>query len=91
MSRSSRKRVAAEPSRCSVHARNEPPSVTSIIQPSAYDASRKTWIVEHLNVSESFLRKQVNGGSGSVEADGGVVSVVTPTSREHYRVVDRDN
>jgi hypothetical protein len=56
-----------------------------------YDASRKTWIVEHLNASDSFLRKQVNGGSGSVEVDGGVVSVVTPTSREHYRVVDRDN
>ena len=56
-----------------------------------YDASRKSWIVEFLNVSESFLRKQVNAGSGSVEVNGGTVSVVTPTSREHYRVVDRDN
>jgi hypothetical protein len=36
MSRSSRKRVAAEPSRCSVHARNEPPSVTSIIRASVW-------------------------------------------------------
>jgi hypothetical protein len=59
-----------------------------------YDASRKTWIVEHLNVSDSFVRKQVNGGSGSVEVDGGDVIVVTegPTpSREHYHVVDQDN
>jgi hypothetical protein len=59
-----------------------------------YDAARKTWIVEFLNVSESFLRKQVNGHSGSVEVDGRDVRVVTdgPTrSREHYHVVDRDN
>ena len=59
-----------------------------------YDAARKTWIVEHLNVSESFLRKQVHGGSGSVEVDGRVVRVVTEgstRSREHYIVVDQDN
>ncbi len=59
-----------------------------------YDAARKTWIVEFLNVSESFLRKQVNGRSGSVDVDGQDVRVVTdgPTrSREHYHVVDRDN
>ena len=59
-----------------------------------YDAARKTWIVEFLNVSESFLRKQVNGRSGSVEVDGKDVRVVTdgPTrSREHYHAVDQDN
>ena len=59
-----------------------------------YDAGRKTWIVEFLNVSESFLRKQVNGGSGSVEVDGGDVRVVTEgatASREHYHVVDHDH
>ena len=57
-----------------------------------YDASRRTWIVEFLNVSESFLRKQVNGGSGSVVVDGRTVTVVSEgASREHYRVVDRDN
>jgi hypothetical protein len=68
--------------------------VTSIIQPSAYDASRKTWIVEHLNVSESFLRKQVNGGSGSVEVDGRNVTVISKSPgtsvREHYLVADHD-
>jgi hypothetical protein len=59
-----------------------------------YDAARKTWIVEFLNVSESFLRKQVNGHSGSVEVNGSDVRVVGdgPTrSREHYHVVDQDN
>lgn len=59
-----------------------------------YDAARKTWIVEFLNVSESFLRKQVNGGSGSVEVDGSDVRVVSEGSakiREHYHVVDQDN
>ena len=59
-----------------------------------YDAARQTWIVEFLNVSESFLRKQVNGRSGSVEVDGRDVRVVSEGSmkvREHYRVVDRDN
>jgi len=59
-----------------------------------YDAGRKTWIVEFLNVSESFLRKQVNGRSGSVEVDGKDVRVVTEgstRSREHYIVLDQDN
>src|ERR1700733_12940610 len=40
-----------------------------------YDASRKKWIVEYLNVSNSFLRKQVNGVSGSVKLDGRNVTV----------------
>ena len=60
-----------------------------------YDASRKTWIVEFLNVSESFLRKQVNRGSGSVEVDGQNVTVNSGSPgisiREHYLVADHDN
>jgi hypothetical protein len=60
-----------------------------------YDASRKTWIVEFLNVSESFLRKQVNRGSGSVEVDGRNVTVNSESPgisiREHYLVADHDN
>jgi hypothetical protein len=60
-----------------------------------YDTNRKTWIVEFLNVSNSFLRKQVNGRSGSVTVDGRTVTVASEspemTIREHYRVVDRDN
>jgi hypothetical protein len=59
-----------------------------------YDARRKTWIVEFLNVSDAFLRKQVNGGSGAVHVDGRTVTVVSvgPTSiRERYLVVDQNN
>jgi hypothetical protein len=60
-----------------------------------YDAKRKTWIIEYLNVSNSFLRRQVNGDSGSVTVDGSSVTVISGTpdsmSREHYRIVDRDN
>ena len=58
-----------------------------------YDTSRKTWVVEFLNVSESFLRKQVNGRSGSVEVDGQDVRIVMegpPAIREIYHVVDPD-
>jgi len=60
-----------------------------------YDTKRKTWIIEYLNVSNSFLRRQVNGGSGSVTVDGPNVAVISGTpdsmSREQYRVVDHDN
>jgi hypothetical protein len=60
-----------------------------------YDASRKTWIVEHLNVSESFLRKQVNTGAGSVTVSGRNVTVSSESPgtsvREHYLVADQDN
>ncbi|MGB9070400.1 MAG: hypothetical protein WCC21_17670 [Candidatus Acidiferrales bacterium] len=60
-----------------------------------YDATRKTWIIEYLNVSNSFLRRQVNGGSGSVTVDGPSVAVISGApdsmSREQYRVLDHDN
>jgi hypothetical protein len=59
-----------------------------------YDARGKTWVVEFLNVSDSFLRKQVNGGSGAVHVDGRTVTVVSegPTAiREHYLVVDQND
>ena len=40
-----------------------------------FDAKRGAWIIEYLNVSYSFLRRQVHpaAGSVSVEADGVVV------------------
>jgi hypothetical protein len=60
-----------------------------------YDTKKKTWIIEYLNVSGSFLRRQVNAGSGSVTVDGPTVTVASGApdsmSREHYRVVDEDN
>ena len=59
-----------------------------------YDASRKIWIVEYVNVSSSFLRKQVNEGSGSVKVDGRNVTVSSESPgtsiREHYLVADHD-
>ena len=59
-----------------------------------YDPGRKAWIVEFLNVTGSFLRKQVNVRSGSVKVNGQTVTVASegPTqSREHYQVVDQDH
>jgi len=55
-----------------------------------YDASKKAWIVEFLNVSNSFLRRQVNATSGSVTIDGKSVVVLGKDAdswgRETYRV-----
>ena len=60
-----------------------------------YEPDRKTWIVEFLNVSGSFLRKQVNRDSGSVTMSGRNVTVASESPglsiREHYRVTDDDN
>jgi hypothetical protein len=60
-----------------------------------YDAGRKAWIVEFLNVSESFLRKQVNPRSGSVTVNGRNVTVSSESPgmsvREHYLVADQDH
>jgi hypothetical protein len=60
-----------------------------------YDQSRKTWVIEFLNVSESFLRRQVNQGTGSVAVSGRTVTVTSGSPgivvREHYVVPDADN
>jgi len=60
-----------------------------------YDVTSRTWIVEFLNVTGSFLRKQVNPGSGSVAVTEQevVVSSESPGMkiREHYRVPDRSH
>lgn len=59
-----------------------------------YDAQRKTWIIEYLNVTHSFLRRQVNAGSGSIRVSGRNVTVSSESPgivvREHYRV-ENDN
>lgn len=59
-----------------------------------YDAARGAWIIEYLNVSGSFLRRQVNADSGSVEAQGRNVTVASESPgmriREHYLVPDDD-
>jgi hypothetical protein len=59
-----------------------------------YDQTKKAWIVEFLNVTNSFLRRQVNATSGSVTVDGKNVVVVSEApdtwSREIYRVESHD-
>jgi hypothetical protein len=57
-----------------------------------YDAVGKVWIVEFLNVSASFLRKQVGAGYGSVTVADRNVMVASESPgmriREHYLVSD---
>lgn len=60
-----------------------------------YDAPKKAWIVEFLNVTNSFLRRQVNPTSGSVTVDGNSVVVIGKDAdmwgRETYRVDSHDH
>jgi Protein of unknown function (DUF1579) len=59
-----------------------------------YNSEKKAWVVEYLNVSNSFLRRQVNATSGSVKVDGKTVVVISESpemwSRETYRVASLD-
>jgi hypothetical protein len=59
-----------------------------------YDAQRRTWIIEYLNVSNSFLRRQVNRESGSVLVSGRNVTVTSQSPgvvvHERYQV-ENDN
>lgn len=60
-----------------------------------YDLVRKVWVIEFLNVTGSFLRKQVGATHGSVEVTGRNVMVASGspgmTIREHYLVPDDSN
>lgn len=60
-----------------------------------YDTAGKTWVVEFLNVSYSFLRKQVNSRAGSVTVRGRTVTVASESpgwaGRERYEVIDREH
>ena len=60
-----------------------------------YDQSRKTWVIEFLNVSESFLRRQVHPGTGSVAVSGRTVTVTSESPGvivlEHYVVSGADD
>ena len=53
------------------------------------------WVVEFLNVSGSFLRRQVNGNSGAVNVAGPEVTVTSAspgvTIREVYQVPDHNS
>jgi hypothetical protein len=60
-----------------------------------FDAQHGSWIIEFLNVSNSFLRRQVNPTSGSVSVDAGTIAIISADGqtriREYYRVTDRDH
>jgi hypothetical protein len=60
-----------------------------------FDTHHSSWIVEYLNVSNSFLRRQVNPQSGSVShlADDLVITSIDGQAqfRESYRVTDKDH
>ena len=60
-----------------------------------FDPKRSAWVVEFLNVSNSFLRRQVNPRSGSVSQNASSVVVVSEDGekriRENYRVDDRNH
>jgi hypothetical protein len=57
-----------------------------------YDAAGRTWVIEYLNVTNSFLRKQVNRESGCVSVNGRNVTVTSESPGivvcEHYLVED---
>jgi hypothetical protein len=60
-----------------------------------FDPDNDNWIVEFLNVSNSFIRRQVNARSGAVEKHGSTVVVTSVSdesiSREFYRVINDDS
>jgi Protein of unknown function (DUF1579) len=60
-----------------------------------FDPQRQGWTIEYLNVSNSFLRRQVEPGSGSVTAQAGTVVVIAAQAqtriREFYQVTDQEH
>ena len=60
-----------------------------------FDTEHDVWIVEFLNVSNSFLRRQVNPSAGSVSREADSVVVISEDAqlriRERYRLVDQNH
>ena len=60
-----------------------------------FDAKRASWIIEFLNVTVSFVRRQVNPRSGSVSVKDGTITIISEDGesriRENYRVADEDH
>jgi hypothetical protein len=58
-----------------------------------FDTTHRSWVIEYLNVTNSFLRRQVNPLSGSVVQEADTVVVISGDGpekfRESYRVVDK--
>jgi hypothetical protein len=58
-----------------------------------FDPGSKTWTIEFLNFSQSFLRKQTNSSSGAVAREGARITVSQSgpegaPGREVYTLVD---
>lgn len=55
-----------------------------------FDTKHDSWIIEFLNVSGSFIRRQVNPSAGSVSREGDTIVIVCGNAetaiRENYRV-----
>jgi hypothetical protein len=49
-----------------------------------FDA-KEEWIIEYLNISNSFLRRQVNPQSGTVSVDAGAVVVISENGQTKIR------
>jgi hypothetical protein len=60
-----------------------------------FDTQHHAWIIEYLNVTNSFLRRQVDPSSGSVRLAAGSVVVASADGqtkfRESYRLTDKDH
>lgn len=61
----------------------------------SFDIQQRCWIIEYLNVSNSFIRRQVNPESGSVRRNGNAVVVISEDGqmkiRETYRVENQSH
>ena len=61
----------------------------------SFDSRQGGWVVEFLNVTGNFLRKQVGKGYGEVRQEGKRVTILQSGSgallREHYDVPDQDH
>lgn len=60
-----------------------------------FDTKHHSWIIEFLNVSGSFLRRQVSPQAGSVSVDADTVVIISEDAqkriRELYRVTDQNH
>jgi len=59
----------------------------------SFDRQHDGWIIEYLNVSNSFIRRQVNAHSGSVQREGNTIMVISADGesriRENYLHTDQ--
>jgi hypothetical protein len=60
-----------------------------------FDTEHDVWVVEFLNVTKSFLRRQVNPSAGSLSREADSVVVISEDAqlriRERYRLVDQNH